>query len=77
MLLPMLRKKDIESIENPRAWGNKILQECRAALSCVLPLHDNEREFMDHLLDHGEIKPALICKDENLAQKIAAQPGLK
>lgn len=77
MLLPMLRKKDISSIESPRDWANRILQECRTALSCVLPLHKNEQEFMDHLLEQGEIKPELICQDENLAQRIAAQPGLK
>jgi hypothetical protein len=32
---------------------------------------------MDHLLERGEIKPELICQDENLAHKISSQPGLK
>jgi hypothetical protein len=77
MLLPMLRKKHITQIKDVRAWGKNILQECHAALDCLLPLRNNEIEFMNYLLDHGEIKPELICRDKELANKIALQPGLK
>jgi hypothetical protein len=42
-----------------------------------LPFKEAELEFLSLLLDRGDIKPALLTMDEELAEKIAHHPGLK
>ena len=42
----------------------------------MLPLSEAELEFLDRLLDHGEIVPALLTSDPVLLERIAAQPML-
>ncbi|HYM96152.1 MAG TPA: nucleotidyl transferase AbiEii/AbiGii toxin family protein [Candidatus Sulfotelmatobacter sp.] len=75
-LLPLLR---IEEMPGPRAlskWANALLKECRERLGQVLPLAQSEREFLDRLLERGEIAPDLITQDAPLAERISAHPGL-
>jgi hypothetical protein len=43
----------------------------------VLPLRAPEKEFLDRLLDYGEIKAALLTSDESLADRIASHPGVQ
>ena len=42
----------------------------------MLPLWENEREFLDRLNDHGEISPELLTEDGRLRGVIASHPGL-
>lgn len=58
------------------ARARSLNDECRKALRVVLPLAEAEREFLDRLLDHGEILPALLTNDPELGKRIAAQPML-
>ena len=58
------------------ARARSLNDECRKALRLVLPLAEAEREFLDRLLDHGEIVPALLTNDPELGMRIAAQPML-
>ena len=53
-----------------------MVAECRAGLSIVLPLNDAERNFLDKILDDGEICLSLITNDEELAGRIINHPGL-
>lgn len=50
-------------------WASKLVDECRDALSVVLPLSESEREFLDRLLDHGEIQPTLLGIDQWLSER--------
>lgn len=76
-LLPLLRAEVIDSLGEPRsAWGERLLNECRAALSIVLPLRDNERAFLDRLLDKGEIEPELLTDDAELIARAKRHPDL-
>ena len=43
----------------------------------VLPFTDKELEFLDRILDHGEIEPSLITPDEDMMARIRAHPGLQ
>lgn len=36
-------------------YGKRLVKECRAKLGVVLPFKDAEREFLDFLLEKGEI----------------------
>ena len=76
-LIPMFRAGFLETIENPRQWIALLVNECRRALSALLPFKEAELEFLNLLLDRGDIKPALLTMDEELAEKIAHHPGLK
>jgi hypothetical protein len=37
----------------------------------------SEKEFLDRLLDYGEIVPVLLTEDEGLAERIRHPPGLE
>jgi len=76
MLLPLLRKKDIQKTFYLKDWANKILIECQSLLSVLLPLRENELEFLNLLLDFGEIRSELICDKPELCARIQTQPAL-
>lgn len=76
-LLPVLRTVDAEQLADPATWARTLVNECRQGLSTVLPLADREREFLDRILDHGEIAPALLTSDPDMAHRIASQPMLQ
>lgn len=76
-LSPMLRIHGSEGLDSVGSWPDRLLSECRELLSVVLPLEDPEREFLDRLLDHGEINPSLLTDDPGLAARIRSHPGLE
>ena len=76
-LLPLLRKDSLDSVGGVLLWATSLVEECREMLGCVLPLNDAEMEFLDRLLDHGEIKPMLLTRDEQLAERIRQHPMLQ
>ncbi len=53
------------------------MNETRNALESLLPYTASEKEFLDSLLDYGEIVPSLLTEDEGLAARISQHPGLE
>jgi hypothetical protein len=53
------------------------MKECRQALSAVLPFNDAERQFLDLLLDKGEIDSTILTADVTLQNRIQQQPLLE
>ena len=76
-LLPLLRRNFVDSVGDVHTWAVRIVEECREKLAYLLPLTDTEMEFLNRLLDHGEIKPSLLTQDENLAERIRHHPMLR
>jgi len=76
-LLPMLRRDDLTEIGIPVKWAARLIEECRRALGVVLPLSENEKGFLDRLLDHGEIAPEFLTTDVELAERIRRHPLLE
>jgi predicted nucleotidyltransferase component of viral defense system len=76
-LIPVLRTDALSEVHASETWVARLIQECRRAISIVLPFTKNEREFLDHLLDRGEIYPSLITDDEEMMKKIQNHPGLQ
>lgn len=76
-LVPTLRvnssKVQVESAE----YAARLVKECRDCLSAVLPFYDAEREFLDLLLDRGEIDSTLLTSDATLQERIQNQPLLQ
>ena len=75
-LIPALRVGTVSSTE-ANGFGEAMVQECREALSALLPLNDSESAFLDRLLDGGEIDASLLTADMELQERIQSQPMLE
>ena len=74
---PTLRTRqprEQEALAEYCAW---LAEECRRALSIVLPFTDAEYAFLDLLLERGEIDASILTSDVSLQQRIQAQPLLE
>jgi predicted nucleotidyltransferase component of viral defense system len=76
-LIPLLNKNDVPDIKFISKWAMNIANQCQDFFSRLLPLKDNEMEFLDRLVDHGKIEPSLICDDSNLIENIKSHPALR
>lgn len=73
-LIPLLRKDSLLDGEPSVILGSRLVDRCRQALGAVLPLSKSELEFLDLLLDDGEITPSLLTSNEELAKRIKQHP---
>lgn len=55
----------------------QLVKECRDNLSVVLPLTDSETEFLNLLLDKGEIAPSLLTSEKDMQDRISRHPLLE
>ncbi|MGB3222809.1 MAG: nucleotidyl transferase AbiEii/AbiGii toxin family protein [Desulforhopalus sp.] len=76
-LIPTLRVTESTEQESFDQYGARLAEECRQALSVVLPLKENEKAFLDLLLEHGEIDSTILTSDSVLQQRIQNQPLLE
>ena len=76
-LLPTLNVRGRGDHISSAEYGRRLVEECREALSAVLPIAENERAFLDLLLDRGEITPSLLADDVSLQDRIRRQPLLE
>jgi hypothetical protein len=76
MLIPLLREAYLVGRGNPKLWAEKILDECKSALNKLFPLRENETQFLDTLLEQGEINATLLTSDRLLCEKIHSNPAL-
>ena len=45
-------------------------------MELLLPFEPKELEFLDRLLDHGEVVPELLTQDQALQERIRKHPDL-
>ncbi len=76
-LIPLVREEATRGLEPFGDWASLLVRECQRGLGAVLPFEENEREFLDSLLDQGEVKPSLLTADPELAERIRRHPGLE
>ncbi len=74
-LIPVFREALGEDI-NLQEWTEKLVEECRQALSALLPLNENEIEFLRKINEQGVIEPDLLTPDTNLQEIITRHPAL-
>ncbi|MBW1700342.1 MAG: nucleotidyl transferase AbiEii/AbiGii toxin family protein, partial [Deltaproteobacteria bacterium] len=65
LLIPTLDTRAIQEQGSPAEFGARLVRECREGLGVVLPFNDAEREFLDLLLDKGEIDSTILTADES------------
>lgn len=75
-LIPLLRK-GAEGMESHTRWAERLVEETRTALELLLPFTEAEKEFLDQLLDYGEIAPTCLTMDREVAERIRQHPGLE
>ena len=76
-LVPTLHKDFTKVQESFAEYGQRLIDECRQALSVVLPFKDAELDFLNLLLDKGQIQPKLITKDPSVVKSINKHPMLE
>ena len=76
-LIPTLRIHSPEEQGSFAEYGKRLVEECRMALSVVLPLSEAERTFLDLLLEHGRIDSTILTADPSLQARIGKQPLLE
>jgi len=75
-LFPLLRTSMVQTLDSVEIWADRLVSECKAGLRVVLPFGEHEHEFLNRLLDYGEINPSLLTREEELASRIQKHPGL-
>ncbi|TKB08838.1 nucleotidyl transferase AbiEii/AbiGii toxin family protein [Desulforhopalus sp. IMCC35007] len=76
-LIPTLRATEFSEQELIDQYGARLVEECRQALSVVLPFSEKEKAFLDLLLEQGEIDSTILTADSDLQQRIQRQPLLE
>ena len=76
-LIPLLHGALTPSSERLAEWTQELIADCRRSLSTILPLADNELQFLERLNDHGEIVPDLLTDDADVQHRIRSHPGLR
>jgi predicted nucleotidyltransferase component of viral defense system len=75
-LLPTLRATGIERIQQEH-FGKRLVKDCRDFLAGLLPFTGAEMEFLNRVLDKGEIAPELLTTDVELQDRIRRHPLLE
>ena len=73
-LLPVLR--NTKNQEDSRLWKNTKLHECKQALAKLFPFHAKEMEFLETLIEKGEINASLLTHEPVMQNKIENLPSL-
>ena len=71
--LPRSRFSGMGEIE---AWIEETVALCRERLAFLFDLSEKEREFLDGILDRGEVNADLLDVDPDIRSRIAAMPML-
>ncbi len=74
-LLPVLSITVRESLQP--GWAKQMVETCRERMAAQAQFTPDEAEFLDRLLDHGEIVPGLLTEDAELAARIQDHPLLR
>lgn len=76
-LAPTLRTDALREQGELTEYVRMLVEECRQALTAVLPFSETEMEFLNLLLEKGEIDPSLLTTDIELQDRISRHPLLE
>lgn len=75
-LIPTLGIETAELIGSPREYGESLIEDCRTGMSTLLPFSESEQNFLDLILDRGEIDGSILTSDPVLQERISLHPAL-
>jgi hypothetical protein len=58
-------------------YGKVLVEETKKALAFLFPFTGQEKDFLDRLLDYGEIVPALLTDEADLQARLRNHPLLE
>jgi hypothetical protein len=76
-LIPVLRTESLDGLGDLKNWAGALVGECQEALGELLPFSDPEVEFLNRLLDKGEIEASLLTDDPDMTDRILQHPCLQ
>ncbi len=76
MLLPVLRNMQLNDKKAVTTWSQDIIRTCKEGLAKIISFSQNELEFLTKIIDHGELIPELVTRDERLIDLIKKHPVL-
>lgn len=75
-LVPLLKKDEISGMKSLKDWAETLVHKCQESFKRLLPLTEQETEFLNCLLDEGDIQPQLISSDDTLIANIQRHPAI-
>lgn len=75
-LIPVLRNNSHKAFSSMQAWVDHLTVTTQAGFEKLLPFNENERLFIQTILEKSEINTELITNDLNLIEKIKSHPAL-
>lgn len=76
-LLPVMHQKDLpRSLPMLKIWAGKMLVELQEKLAELIPLKENEVEFIRKIREEACVHPELITTDLIFAEKIKTHPAI-
>ena len=76
-LMPLVHVQSAPARHDVAAWTERLISDCRDGLAALLPMTEEEIEFLTRLNDSGEIVPELLTSDHGLRSTIDSHPGLR
>ena len=76
-LIPLLRAEARPLDGDPDRLAAQLTQVRQTVAFTLLVWRKNEREFLDRLMEKGEVAPDLLTNDPALRERVAAQPMLR
>jgi hypothetical protein len=76
-LLPLLRADARPLDGDPERLATKLTQVRQAVAGALLAWRKSEREFLDLLMERGEVVSDLLTADPSIRERVAAQPMLQ
>lgn len=76
-LIPVLREGATKEAVGIDAFGYNLMHSVKKGLSKLMPIRQDDIDFINLLLDKGEIKASLLTPDIDLQTRINAHPGLQ
>lgn len=76
-LKPVLRSSSMPTDESISEWAESLVNKCRAMVGFLFPFEPSESDFLNTLLDTGDIVPEHLTRDSEFQTIIRNHPLLK
>ena len=76
-LIPTLSQDVVKTLKDSDKYGRSLVNKCKKVLSSLIPFTESEMEFLNLLLDKGQIKADLLTDDIQLQDRIVKHPMLQ
>ncbi len=75
-LVPLLKRNEVNS-QSLASWAENLVQQSQKAFQRLLPLTNQETEFLNLLLDKGKVEPELLTDERFLIENIKNHPAIR